>query len=133
MLVILVGASTVLMLLRAELRQGAGVAGETGFGEGTVGPRFRWLQRAIKETCIMLANTVEDSAKTQVWLAASKDVRERDIHGQYWVPVWSWANWYLRCEEEEPTAVAKDEVEQRKLWEFSEMAMVKAGAGEKIE
>ena len=70
-----------------------------------------------------------DSAKTQVYLAASKEIREKNVHGQYWVPKWTWTSRFIRCEQEELTALAKDEEEQRKLWEFSERAVKDAVAG----
>ena len=70
-------------------------------------------------------NTNADSAKTQVYLAASDDVRDTDVKGQYWVPVWSWTNRYIRCRREDLTAVAKDEEGQKKLWETSEEAVGK--------
>ena len=125
MLVILVSAFEFLLLMRLPTCC-LGVTGDSGFGSGSLGPGFQWVERTIRGLVNSFANTVEDSAKTQVWLAASRQVKERDIHGQYWVPLFSWRNWYLNCQQEELNPVAKDEKEQRKLWEFSEKALEKA-------
>ena len=70
-----------------------------------------------------LYNTNEDSAKTQVFLAASERVREEDVSGQYWVPRWSWTNRFVKCEPEDLTKVGKDVDGQKRLWEFSEEAV----------
>ena len=75
-----------------------------------------------------LGNTNEDSAKTQVFLAASSQVKEKDVSGQYWVPVWSWTNRFVKCQPEELTAIGKDSEGQKGLWEFSEEAIEKVGS-----
>lgn len=68
-------------------------------------------------------NTVEDAAKTQTYLAANPKLAQQNAHGQYWVPVWSWTQRYVRCQPEELTNLGKNEEEQKKLWDFSERAI----------
>ena len=68
-------------------------------------------------------NTVEDTSKTQTFLAASTQIPQEDVHGQFWVPVWSWTQRYLRCQAEELTELGKNYEEQTKLWDFSERAV----------
>lgn len=53
-------------------------------------------------------NTVEDTAKTQTFLAASTYIRENDAHGQYWSPEWSWTQRYVECHQEELTDLGQD-------------------------
>ncbi|KAL9121747.1 MAG: hypothetical protein Q9187_001687 [Circinaria calcarea] len=107
-----------------------GSAGGTGLGTGAIpGAVGRWVEVSAKAIITRVANTNADSAKTQVYLAASKEIREKNIHGQYWVPKWSWTIRFLRCEQEELTTLAKDQEEQRKLWELSERAVKDALAG----
>lgn len=75
-----------------------------------------------------LGNTNEDAAKTQVFLAASSHVKEKKVSSQYWVPVWSWTNRFVKCQAEELTAIGKDSEGQKRLWEFSEEAIGKLGS-----
>ena len=75
---------------------GAKNLGREGFG--AVGCRFaeyivRWLMWPF--------NTVQDAAKTPIYLAASEKIKEKGASRQYWVPVWSWTNRYVRCQPEE--------------------------------
>ena len=125
MLVTLVSALEFLLIMKL-LTCCPGVTGDSGFGSGSLSPGLQWVESTIRGVMKGFANTAEDSAKTQVWLAASRQVKEGDIHGQYWVPVFSWRNWYLSCQQEELNRVAKDEKEQQKLWKFSEKALEKA-------
>lgn len=62
-----------------------GAAGATGIGDDVVhGMLLVLLKNAIKGLLKAVANTNVDSARTQVFLAASKKVRDEDIHGQFW-------------------------------------------------
>ena len=79
---------------------------------------------------LFMRNTTRDSAKTQVFLSASKRVVEENIHGQYWIPVWSWGASYLRSRKEELGALARDEEEWRLLWEFCEATVANAAAAD---
>lgn len=72
-------------------------------------------------------NTVDDAAKTQTYLAASDLIAQRDVRGQYWCPVWSWTQRYVKCGEEGLTDLGKNEEERKKLWEFSERAVQACG------
>lgn len=101
----------------------SGFAGATGLGAGG----FKawggaWAEGLIRFLMKPL-NTVEDASKTQTYLAASTQVRQDDVHGQYWAPVWSWTQRYIRCQPEELTGMGKDQEEQKKLWDFSERAV----------
>lgn len=105
-----------------------GTAGGTGLGSGSLGKVGDMIEPVVRGFLGFVANTNEDAAKTQTYLAASREVKEKNIHGQYWAPVWSWTYTYVSCKEELPlTDLAKDREEQRKLWDFSEKALQKAG------
>ena len=80
----------------------------------------------------MFGSTSEDVAKTQVYLAASKEIREKDVHGQYWTPTVTWRQRYAQCHDQGLTALGKDEEEQRKLWKFSEAALKKYNEGQNV-
>lgn len=110
-----------------------GNSGETGFGAGSLGPQLYWVEDFIKWFVRKIGNSAEDSAKTQVYLGASKEIREKDMHGQYWTPVFSWGGRFVRCRGEEVSALARNEEEQKKLWAFSENAMERAGAAKRAE
>ncbi|KAL8941609.1 MAG: hypothetical protein Q9211_001758 [Gyalolechia sp. 1 TL-2023] len=100
-----------------------GFAGATGLGQGG----FRAWGGAWAESLIRLLmkplNTVEDASKTQTYLAANVELAQQNVHGQYWAPVWSWTQRYIRCQPEELTNLGKDQEEQKKLWDFSERAV----------
>lgn len=70
-------------------------------------------------------STLEDCAKTQVYLAGSHDVVDKDVHGEFWVPVLSWTMRFKSCKKEELRARHNDvrEQAQKKLWDFSEEAI----------
>ena len=110
-----------------------GVAGGTGLGSGGLGKGIlgklsHILEPAIRGIVQSTGNTTQDSAKTQTYLAASREVQERNIHGQYWAPIWSWNSKYVECKEDIPlTELGSDQEEQEKLWKFSERALQKAG------
>ena len=53
----------------------------------------------------------KQGAMTQLYLATSPEVEEKDIRAKYFVPL---------AQEGEPSALAKDELLQEKLWTFSE-------------
>ncbi|KAL9028130.1 MAG: hypothetical protein Q9196_003457 [Gyalolechia fulgens] len=96
---------------------------ETRSGQGG----FRAWGGAWAESLIRLLmkplNTVEDASKTQTYLAANVELAQQNVHGQYWAPVWSWTQRYIRCQPEELTNLGKDQEEQKKLWDFSERAV----------
>ncbi len=96
-----------------------GVAGATDLGNGGLGRLGDYFEPAIRGIVKMVGNTNEDSAKTSVYLAASKEVKENHIHGQYWAPIWSWTSRYVACKEDLPlTKLGADREEQAKLWDF---------------
>lgn len=100
-----------------------GFAGATGLGHGGFGAwGGAWAEGLIRLLMKPL-NTVEDAAKTQTYLAANPKLAQQNAHGQYWVPVWSWTQRYVRCQPEELTNLGKNEEEQKKLWDFSERAI----------
>lgn len=101
----------------------SGFAGATGLGRGGFGPwGGAWAESVIRLLMKPL-NSVEDSSKTQTYLAASAEIPRQNVHGQYWAPVWTWTQRYLRCGAEELTELAKNEEKQKQLWAFSERAM----------
>ena len=103
-----------------------GAAGNTGLGDGGFEMIGKWSEILTRAIFKRLGNSNADSARAQVYLAASKDVRENNIHGQFYVPVFSWSQRYLACHRQELTSLAKDQEEQKKLWKFSEKAMREA-------
>lgn len=101
----------------------SGFAGATNLGGGGFGPwGGAWAESVIRLLMKPL-NSVEDASKTQTYLAASAQVLQQDVHGQYWAPVCSWTQRYLRCRAEQLTELARDEEKQKQLWAFSEQAM----------
>ncbi|KAL8737397.1 MAG: hypothetical protein Q9181_001734 [Wetmoreana brouardii] len=98
-------------------------AGATNLGQGG----FKAWGGAWAESVVRLfmkpLNTVEDTSKTQTYLAASPRIRQQNIRGKHWAPVWSWKQRYIKCHPEELTDMGKDQDEQRKLWDFSERVM----------
>lgn len=91
-----------------------------------------WLAKLIKCTLgVYMRKAFKDAAKTQVSLSASPEVREKDVHGHYWSPMWLYPMWprrqqYLGSQKEElSTELSKDEEEWNRLWEFCEGAAAK--------
>lgn len=107
------------------LRGTSGFAGATGLGGGGFGPWGGAWAESVVRLLMKPLNTVEDACKTQTYLAASAQIPQQDVHGQYWAPVWSWTQRYLRCGVEQLTELARDEEKQKELWAFSERAMEK--------
>jgi hypothetical protein len=92
----------------------------TGLGSGhqtTVAPT---VEKALRGALNVVSNSVKDTAKTQTFLAASPEVVSKDIHGEYWVPSWTWNRKYQSCHKESLSTLAMDNEEQKKLWEVSE-------------
>jgi hypothetical protein len=86
-----------------------------------------WLASIIKNTLrVFMKNTTRDAARTQVFLSASSQIREKKVHGEYWAPTWSWNQKYTGTGKEElSTALAKDEKEWQLLWNFCHEAVSK--------
>lgn len=101
----------------------------TGLGTGEQVALSPAVIGSIRTVLNRVSNTAQDAAKTQVYLAASKDIIERDVHGEYWVPQWSWTLKYKGCHKEELTSLGQDKQERQRLWQFSEEA-VKAAVSE---
>jgi hypothetical protein len=86
------------------------------------------LQNALKSLLgLFMRNSASDAAKTQVFLSSSKTIREKSIHGEYWAPVWKWQKYVGSAKEELRTGLARDEGEWKRLWDFCEDAVAKAG------
>ncbi|KAL8835364.1 MAG: hypothetical protein Q9170_003353 [Blastenia crenularia] len=100
-----------------------GFAGATGLGQGGFKAWGGAWAEGLVRFLMKPLNTVEDASKTQTYLAASARISEQDVHGQYWVPVWSWMQRYVRCQAEALTDLGSNQGEQRKLWDFSERAL----------
>ena len=104
------------------LRGLSGFAGATNLGGGGFGPwGGAWAENVIRLLMKPL-NSVEDASKTQTYLAASAQILQQDVHGQFWAPVWSWTQRYLRCRAASLTELARDEEKQKQLWAFCERA-----------
>lgn len=101
---------------------------KTAIGDGQQPLVSPFFERVIKNFLgLFLRNSTSDAAKTQIVLSASKKIREDKIHGEFWVPVFSWGGYYLRSQKEEITStLANDEDEWRKLWDFCEEAVNKS-------
>ena len=107
---------------------------ETGIAEienRLMGPQaLRWM-KAILSCGYMLTHSVEDAAKTQIFMSASKVVREGNIHGEYWVISSAWwptvGHWptYQGSIKENLTVLGADREEWRKLWDFCVRAVRK--------
>ena len=103
-----------------EVLMKQGVIGATGLGRDGFHTLPRFALPLISLILGFLGNTVEDGAKTQTYLAASKEIREQNVHGQYWAPSWSWTRRWVGSGQQELTDLAKDDEEQRKVWKWSE-------------
>ncbi|KAH0558408.1 hypothetical protein GP486_004930 [Trichoglossum hirsutum] len=106
-----------------------GIVSSTSLGNGSLSPLGRFVEYFIRTLVGLLDNTAADAAKTQVFLAAGKLVRDDDVHGEYWLPIFSWSMQYCGCRPEEVTKLAMDEVEQEKLWAFCEDLVGRARCG----
>ena len=104
-----------------------GVAGSTGLGSGGFEAGGKWLEPLVRLAMKPLNSNI-DTAKTQTYLAASKEIKESNVHGEYWAPVWTWGWNYVETKEEKLGGVQNDEKRQQELWEFSEKAVEAAGA-----
>ena len=81
------------------------------------------IESILRPVTIAIGNTNADCAKTQTYMAASPEVREKKVHQQYWEPTWSWSNRYVSCQQANQTSLARDQAEWKRLWEFSERMM----------
>ncbi|KAI9828985.1 MAG: hypothetical protein M1832_000008 [Thelocarpon impressellum] len=103
-----------------------GTATYTGLTNTDVHPVGGLFETMVRASINPFSNTTADAAKTQVYLAASKDVKESGVSGKYWEPVFSWMNAYKSCKVASLGALAQDQQEQEKLWLYSEEAVKKA-------
>jgi NAD(P)-dependent dehydrogenase (short-subunit alcohol dehydrogenase family) len=87
----------------------------------------RWI-KWILTLGYRVGNSVEDAARTQVFLVASGRVGEEDVRGEYWVPRLDWWGRWVGCEKEDLTVLGRDEGEVGRLWGFCEGAVAKAVA-----
>ncbi|KAF9148838.1 hypothetical protein BG015_009415 [Linnemannia schmuckeri] len=72
---------------------------------GTVGDKTGQLLNAV------MAYSTEEGALTQLYLATSLEIENRDVRGRYFIPI---------ANEIQTSAYARDEESQDKLWTFSE-------------
>ncbi|KAF9103358.1 hypothetical protein BGX29_003450 [Mortierella sp. GBA35] len=73
--------------------------------------KVTFRDRVFKLLTSAVAVTPEVGALTQLYLATSPEVEEKDIRGRYFIPV---------AKEIQPSPYARDEELQEKLWAFSE-------------
>ncbi|KAH8694078.1 putative short chain type dehydrogenase [Talaromyces proteolyticus] len=100
----------------------------TTLGTGNQASVSPTLERAIRSLLsITIGNSTKDSAKTQIYLAGSKTIKEKSIHGENWQPYFSaFGKTYKGCGSQEYTPLGKDEGERRKLWKVTVDALKKA-------
>ncbi|MCJ1308453.1 hypothetical protein MMC25_002106 [Agyrium rufum] len=112
-----------------------GLAGATTFGDGGLGNSrlAHMTEAAIKFLVVKIGQTNADSAKTQVYLAASDDIKRNDSHGEYWEPLLSWRRFYYSCSRKELFPIGKNLAEQEKLWDFSQQAIDMVQSREMVE
>ncbi|KAI9801342.1 MAG: hypothetical protein M1825_003321 [Sarcosagium campestre] len=98
-----------------------GMVSRTGLGgKGALSPI---AESAVRKLLAIFSNTVEDAAKTQVHLAAGRQISDEEVHGQFWEPQCSWTRAYTGCRKHELPALARDVGEELRLWEYSEAAV----------
>ncbi|KAF9089257.1 hypothetical protein BGX29_012136 [Mortierella sp. GBA35] len=83
----------------------------TNLGRSTKDVAGAAAEKAFKLMTWVVAMTPKVGALTQLYLATSPEVEEKDIRGRYFIPI---------ANEIQPTAWSRDEELQEKLWAFSE-------------
>lgn len=96
----------------------------TGLGGDSILPL--WAEKGVRMICAKLTNTAEDSARTQVVLAAAGRVRDRDLRGVFSTPEWSWLGYWRECYQVPSTKLQGDVQAQKQLWALSEECLKKA-------
>jgi hypothetical protein len=93
------------------------------------------MERAVRGFLnLLIGNSTKDSAKTQVYLAGSKSIKENGVHGENWQPAFStFGSTYKGCASKEYTQLGRDEEERKKLWAVTVDALRKAVGEEEIE
>ena len=104
------------------------MASTTGLGSGYQTSVAPSVEKVLRGALNVVSNSAKDTAKTQTFLAASPEVVSQDIHGEYWVPSWSWNRKYQSCHKEALNTVAMDEEEQKRLWEVSKEVTTRANS-----
>jgi NAD(P)-dependent dehydrogenase (short-subunit alcohol dehydrogenase family) len=89
-----------------------------------VSPFLEGLIRTVLYTA--MGNSLPDCAKAQVYVSASSEVKDKDLHGLYWDPQWTCIRTYKGCRPAELTDLGRDQNEVKKLWEFTVNALKKA-------
>jgi hypothetical protein len=93
------------------------------------------MERAVRALLnVLIGNSTIDSAKTQVYLAANKSIKEKDVHGENWEPAFStFGGTYKGCAAKEYTQLGQDAEERKKLWDVTVDALRKAVGEEEME
>lgn len=112
---------------------GAAVGTSLGTGhQKAIGPTMERIVRSALS--VTMGNTTADCAKTPVYLAGSKYVKDHETHGEFWTPNFSLlGRSYKGCGKEEYTALGRDEDERKKLWSVTVEAFNKAVSKEAID
>jgi NAD(P)-dependent dehydrogenase (short-subunit alcohol dehydrogenase family) len=107
----------------------------TTLGQGHQKGVNQTLEKIVRASLqVTIGNSTADSAKTQVYLAGSRYVKEHDTNGEFWLPSFSLiAKAYKGCAREEYTALVKDEDEKRKLWNVTIEAFREAVGEDEID
>ncbi|CRG88291.1 hypothetical protein PISL3812_05320 [Talaromyces islandicus] len=93
------------------------------------------MERAVRGFLnLLIGNSTQDSAKTQVYLAGNKSIKEKGVHGENWEPEFSmFGSTYKGCAWKEYTQLGRDEEERKKLWNVTVDALRKAVGEEEIQ
>jgi NAD(P)-dependent dehydrogenase (short-subunit alcohol dehydrogenase family) len=101
-----------------------GMSSTTGLGTGQMDPLPRGSEVILRKTLNLFSSSSADCAKTQTYLAASKAVREKNVHGEVWAPKISMFAKYQSCDKNAALeTAAKDEAAAQKLWEVTEKVL----------
>ncbi|QKX57472.1 uncharacterized protein TRUGW13939_04586 [Talaromyces rugulosus] len=107
----------------------------TTLGTGNQTAVHPMMERAVRALLnVLIGNSTIDSAKTQVYLAANKSIKENSVHGENWEPAFTtFGGTYKGCAAKEYTQLGQDAEERKKLWDVTVGALRKAVGEEEIE
>ena len=97
----------------------------TGLGAGERVAIPLVVQKMVRMAISVFSNSAKDAAKTQAYLAGSRQIAKEDVRGQYWVPIWTGLRRYKGCRRQELSELASDKEEAKRLWAFSAQAVEK--------
>ena len=110
-----------------------GMSSDTGLGTGQMNPLppgIEQILRFVLRLRLVGGNSLPDSGKTQTYLAAAKEIPEKNVHGEFWEPQFSWLRNYKSCHKGSWPAVVDDEAAQERLWNETEKLIESAKKGQ---